>query len=163
VISEVIAASERVAVPVLVDPKFRSFDLYRKVKLFKPNFKELTKGLDLDISNKEIEKVAEAVKAFQAKQSIDTILVTLSEQGILASQDGEQFHIPAMKREIIDVSGAGDTVIAVAALCLVAGLPPAELAAISNLAGGQVCEKAGVIPVNPERLLEECTEHFRNA
>jgi bifunctional ADP-heptose synthase (sugar kinase/adenylyltransferase) len=89
-------------------------------------------------------------------------LVTLSEQGVLASQNGVLVHIPAMKREITDVSGAGDTVIAVAALCLLAGLPPAELAAISNLAGGQVCEKAGVIPVNSEKLLEECARHFRN-
>ena len=56
VISEVISASERVAVPVLVDPKFRSFDLYKKVKLFKPNFKELAKGLDVDVKKKEIEK-----------------------------------------------------------------------------------------------------------
>jgi rfaE bifunctional protein kinase chain/domain len=163
VISEVISASERVAVPVLVDPKFRSFDLYKKVKLFKPNFKELTKGLDLDLKNSEIDKLSVAVQAFQAKQDIDTFLVTLSEQGVMASQDGELVHIPAMKREITDVSGAGDTVIAVAALCLVAGLPPAELAAISNLAGGQVCEKAGVIPVSSEKLLEECTEHFRNS
>ena len=162
VISEVISASERVAVPVLVDPKFRSFDLYKKVKLFKPNFKELTKGLDLDLKNSEIDKLSVAVQAFQAKQDIDTFLVTLSEQGVMASQDGELVHIPAMKREITDVSGAGDTVIAVAALCLVAGLSPAELAAISNLAGGQVCEKAGVIPVSSEKLMEECTEHFRN-
>ncbi len=162
VISEVISASERVAVPVLVDPKFRSFELYRKVKLFKPNFKELAKGLGLDIRISEIDRLAEAVKAFQEKQDIDTFLVTLSEQGVLASRDGELVHVPAMKREITDVSGAGDTVIAVAALCLVAGLPPAELAAISNLAGGQVCEKAGVIPVNAEKLMEECTRHFLN-
>lgn len=162
VISEVISASERVAVPVLVDPKFRSFDLYKKVKLFKPNFKELTKGLDLDLKINEIEKLSEAVQSFRSKQSIDTFLVTLSEQGVLAAEEGELVHIPAMKREITDVSGAGDTVIAVAALCLVAGLAPAELAAISNLAGGQVCEKAGVIPVNSEKLLEECTRHFIN-
>ena len=162
IISEVISASERVAVPVLVDPKFRSFDLYRKVALFKPNFKELAKGLDLDIRNSEIEKLSEAVQAFQAKQNIETFLVTLSEQGILASRDGETVHVPATKREITDVSGAGDTVIAVAALCLVAGCAPSELATISNLAGGQVCEKAGVIPVSPERLMEECSEHFRN-
>jgi rfaE bifunctional protein kinase chain/domain len=162
VISEVISASERVAVPVLVDPKFRSFDLYRKVKLFKPNFKELAKGLNLDLKNNEIEKISEAVKVFQEKQGIETLLVTLSEQGILASQNGMQLHLPAIKRDIVDVSGAGDTVIAVAALCTVAGLSSAELAAISNLAGGQVCEKAGVIPVNPEKLLEECTQHFLN-
>jgi len=162
VISEVISASERVTVPVLVDPKFRSFELYRKVKLFKPNLKELVKGLGLDIKKHEIDRLAEAVKAFQEKQVIDTFLVTLSEQGVLASQNGELVHVPAMKREITDVSGAGDTVIAVAALCLVAGLPPAELAAIANLAGGQVCEKAGVIPVNSAKLLEECTRHFIN-
>ena len=87
-------------------------------------------------------------------------MVTLSEQGVLASSDSELVHIPAIKREITDVSGAGDTVIAVATLCLVAGLPSAEMAAISNLAGGQVCEKAGVIPVNLERLQEECRTYF---
>ena len=163
VISEVISASERVAVPVLVDPKFRSFDLYKKVKLFKPNYKELVKGLDLDIKKKEIEKLAEAVQKFQKQQKIDNLLVTLSDQGVLTSREGEHVHIPAMKREITDVSGAGDTVIAVAALCLIAGLPPAEVAAVSNLAGGQVCEKAGVVPISSEKLLEECNDHFKSS
>jgi rfaE bifunctional protein kinase chain/domain len=163
VISEVISASGRVAVPVLVDPKFRSFDLYKNVRLLKPNFKELAKGLDLDIKKNEIEKLSEAVKTFQKKQGIETLLVTLSEQGVLTSQNGEYVHIPAVKRNIIDVSGAGDTVIAVAALCTIAGLPPAEVAAISNLAGGQVCETAGVIPISSEKLLEECTEHFKSS
>jgi rfaE bifunctional protein kinase chain/domain len=163
VISEVISASERVAVPVLVDPKFRSFDLYKKVQLFKPNFKELVKGMDLDIKQKEITKLAEAVRIFQEKQQIDNLLVTLSDQGVLTSGAGEYVHIPAVKREITDVSGAGDTVIAVAALCVLAGLPPAEVAAVSNLAGGQVCEKAGVVPVSLEKLLEECLEHFKSS
>ena len=160
VISEVISASERVAVPVLVDPKFRSFDLYKKVKLFKPNFKELSKGLDLDIKKKEIDKLADAMKKFQKKQQIENLLVTLSEQGVLTSGDGEHVHIPAIKREIADVSGAGDTVIAVAALCVIAGMSPAEVAAVSNLAGGQVCEKAGVVPISSEKLLEECQKYF---
>ncbi len=162
VISEVISASEKVAVPVLVDPKFRSFDLYKKVKLFKPNFKELAKGLDLDIKKKEIDKLAVAVKKFQKKQQIENLLVTLSDQGVLNSGDGELVHIPAIKREITDVSGAGDTVIAVAALCLISGLNPAEAAAVSNLAGGQVCEKAGVVPVSSEKLLDECQELFKS-
>ena len=157
-----ISASERVAVPVLVDPKFRSFDLYKKVKLFKPNFKELVKGLDLDIKKNEIEKIKEAVQVFRKKQQIDNLLVTLSDQGVLTSGDGEHVHIPAVKREITDVSGAGDTVIAVAALCLISGLSPAEVAAVSNLAGGQVCEKAGVVPVSLIKLQEECQEHFKS-
>ncbi|MEA3462296.1 MAG: bifunctional ADP-heptose synthase [Bacteroidota bacterium] len=109
VISEVISASERVAVPVLVDPKFRSFDLYKKVKLFKPNFKELVKGLDLDVEKKEIGKIKKAVQVFRKKQQIDNLLVTLSDLGVLTSGDGEHIHIPAVKREIADVSGAGDT------------------------------------------------------
>ena len=162
VISEVISASERVAVPVLVDPKFRSFDLYKKVKLFKPNFKELVKGLGLDIKKKEIEKLRKAVQKFQKQQQIDNLLVTLSDQGVLTSGNGEHVHIPAVKREIADVSGAGDTVIAVAALCLIAGMSPAEVAAVSNLAGGQVCEKAGVVPISWEKLLEECNQHFKS-
>ena len=162
VISEVISASERVAVPVLVDPKFRSFDLYRKVKLFKPNFKELAKGLDLDVKKKEIDKIADAALKFQKKQQIENLLVTLSDQGVLTSGDGEHIHIPAVKREIADVSGAGDTVIAVAALCVIAGMSPAEVAAVSNLAGGQVCEHAGVVPISSEKLLEECQQHFKS-
>jgi D-glycero-beta-D-manno-heptose-7-phosphate kinase len=163
VISEVISASERVAVPVLVDPKFRSFDLYKKVKFFKPNFKELLKGLNLDINKKEIEKLAEAIDLFQKQQQIENLMVTLSELGVLTSGNGEHVHIPAVKREIADVSGAGDTVIAVAALCVIAGFTHAEVAAISNLAGGQVCEKAGVVPVSLEKLLEECKEHFKSS
>jgi len=162
VISEVISASERVAVPVLVDPKFRSFDLYKKVKLFKPNYKELVKGLDLDIKKKEISKLAAAVKKFQKKQQIENLLVTLSDEGVLTSGNGEHVHIPAVEREIADVSGAGDTVIAVASLFMIAGLPPAEVAAISNLAGGLVCEKAGVVPISSEILLVECNERFKS-
>jgi rfaE bifunctional protein kinase chain/domain len=163
VISEVISASERVSVPVLVDPKFRSFHLYKKVNLFKPNFKELTRGLDLDIRKMEVEKIAEAVQKFQKRQQIENILVTLSEKGVLTTSDGGYVHIPAIKREITDVSGAGDTVIAVAALCLVSGFSPAEVAAVSNIAGGQVCEKAGVVPVSFEKLLAECTQHFKSS
>lgn len=163
VISEVISASERVAVPVLVDPKFRSFDLYKKVKLFKPNFKELAKGLDLDIKKKEIEKLAESMQKFRKQQQIENLLVTLSDQGVLTSGDKGHVHIPAVKRDITDVSGAGDTVIATAALCVIAGFSPAEVAAVSNLAGGQVCEKAGVVPVSFEKLLSECNEHFKSS
>ncbi len=163
VISEVISAAERVSVPVLADPKFRSFDLYRKVKLFKPNYKELIKGLNLDMQKHEIEKLSKAVKRYQKKQEIDTLLVTLSEHGILASKDGTYVHIPAVVRDIADVSGAGDTVISVAALCMIAGQDTDTVAAISNLAGGQVCEKAGVVPVDAEKLLAECELYFKSS
>jgi rfaE bifunctional protein kinase chain/domain len=163
VIVELIKKAEEVSVPVLVDPKFRSFHLYKKVQLFKPNYKELMQGLNMDIKKHEISKLSKAVIKFQKEQEIDTFLVTLSEQGILASKEGSHVHLPAVVRDIADVSGAGDTVISVAALCLIAGLAAPEMAAISNLAGGQVCEKAGVVPVDAEKLLSECNRHFKSS
>ncbi len=163
VISEVINSADHADVPVLVDPKFRSFNLYKRIRLFKPNYKELVRGLDLDVQKHEIEKISEALISYQKKQEIDTLLVTLSEQGILASRGGTYYHIPAVKREIADVSGAGDTVICVAALCVTAGLDTSATAAISNLAGGQVCEKAGVVPVDAEKLLGECELYFKSS
>ncbi len=163
VISELISASGKVGVPVLVDPKFRSFDLYRKVRLFKPNFIELVRGLNLDIEKHDIQKLSEAAMEFQQKKEIDTLLVTLSEHGVLATQNGTIVHIPAIVRDIADVSGAGDTVISVAALCMITEQDAATIAAISNLAGGQVCEKAGVVPVDADKLLTECEHHFKSS
>lgn len=163
VISEVIAMAERVSVPVLVDPKFRSFELYKKVKLFKPNYKELAEGLKLDIPKHSVDKLSKEALKYLKKKNIETLLLTLSEHGVLAaSKDGYE-HIPAISREITDVSGAGDTVIAVAALCMIAGMDASQIAAVSNLAGGLVCEKAGVVPVNAETLLTECQEHFKSS
>lgn len=161
-ITQVIEKAEKVSVPVLVDPKFRSFHLYKNVKLFKPNYKELKQGLNLEVKKHDTKKLANAVIKFQQEQEIDTFLVTLSEQGILTSKDGSYVHLPAVVRDIADVSGAGDTVISLAALSLIAGLETTEIAAISNLAGGQVCEKAGVVPVDAEKLLEECKLHFKS-
>ena len=162
VISEVIGAANSASVPVLTDPKFRSFDLYRGVRLFKPNFKELVRGLNLKIKKHEIKKLSKAVLEYQRKQEIDTLLVTLSDQGILTSKDGSYVHIPAVVREIADVSGAGDTVISVAALCMATDQDTHVIAAISNLAGGQVCEKTGVVPVDAEKLLAECEHYFNH-
>ena len=162
VITRLIEEAGKVSVPVLVDPKFRSFKAYKKVQLFKPNLKELLQGLDLEYDKKDIEGLSKAVMDFQKEQEIETFLVTLSEQGILSAHEGAYVHIPAVVRDIADVSGAGDTVISVAALCLIAGLEAPETAAISNLAGGQVCEKAGVVPVDSEKLLTECLQYFKS-
>ena len=84
---------------------------------------------------------------------------TLSERGVIIqeSKGGDKSHhyIPAHLRKIADVSGAGDTVLGVAMLCLVCGMDAYHIAAISNLAGGLVCEEIGAAPVNKERLLLE--------
>ena len=96
-----------------------------------------------------------AVFPFRNKYSIDTIIVTLSEAGVFVSQNLNSEIIPAHVRNISDVSGAGDTVISVAALCLALKLSPYFIAAIANLAGGLVCEKVGVVPIDKQQLMEE--------
>ncbi|HNS18435.1 MAG TPA: bifunctional ADP-heptose synthase [Bacteroidales bacterium] len=147
-------------IPVAVDPKKKNFNEYRNVNLFKPNLKELIEGLKIDFDPDDTDLLREAVQAFQKNQGIDNMLVTLSEKGVfISSRLGEHSYIthsvPAYVRTIADVSGAGDTVISVAALCLALKMNPLEIATISNLAGGLVCESIGVVPVDRVKLMEE--------
>ena len=80
-------------------------------------------------------------------------MTTLSELGVYISDNGSFHQIPAEIRDIADVSGAGDTVISTASLCLAAGLKPDQIAWISNIAGGLVCEKVGVVPIEKAALI----------
>jgi rfaE bifunctional protein kinase chain/domain len=160
VIRKIASEAGDLHIPVAVDPKKRNFKEYKHVALFKPNLKELIEGLKIDFDPNEIDHLREAVQTFQKQLEIDNVLVTLSERGVfISSRMGEHsyltYSIPAHVRSIADVSGAGDTVISVAALCLAMKLPPYDMAQISNLAGGLVCESIGVIPVDRDQLMEE--------
>ncbi len=158
-ISDVILKARSMKIPMTVDPKKKNFEAFTGVTLFKPNIKELKEGLKLDIDVKDPQQLDEAARVLRKKQECEYVLVTLSEHGILISleENGEDktLRIPAHLRSIADVSGAGDTVISVASLCLALNCGPYEIAYISNLAGGLVCEEVGVIPVNKEKLLRE--------
>lgn len=155
VIQTIIAEANKLKVPVAVDPKKRNFLNYKNAMLFKPNLKELKEGFkrEIDINNKkEFEKVCSDL---MNEMKLKNLFVTMSEHGVMIT-DGKKFeYIPAHFRKIADVSGAGDTVISVAALCLALGLPIKEIAMLSNLAGGLVCEEVGVVPINKNRLIEE--------
>ena len=147
-------------IPITVDPKKRNFLAYKNVTLFKPNLKELKEGLKLEFNNKDFNKIAEAASILQKELNAKYALITMSELGVLINTktDGNQFSheiIPAHIRNIADVSGAGDTVISVASLCIALGLNANFTAAISNLAGGLVCEEIGAIPVDKNKLLIE--------
>jgi len=155
IIKSITDKANQLSIPTLVDPKKRNFLNYNGVTLFKPNFKEFTEGLKVDIKKDNFKSIHEIAKVFQTEKQIEYLLLTLSEQGVLISASDNYYHIPAHIRDIADVSGAGDTVISVASLCLAAKLNPSLLAAISNLAGGLVCEKIGVVAIEKERLLEE--------
>lgn len=157
-IYQIVSNCNKKNIPVLVDPKKRNFFSYKNVSLFKPNLKELREGLKTDIDTKDINSLLNASGRLRKKINPSKILVTLSDQGIFISNGDSAKHIPAEIIDITDVSGAGDTVLAVACLCLVAGASDNMLAAISNIAGGQVCGKVGVVPVSYNELLHECLQ-----
>jgi len=155
-ITAIIAAAAKAHVPVAVDPKKKNFFAYRSVDLFKPNLKELREGLKMDVDPAKPGSVKSAVRALEEKIGNKASLITLSEHGMYLSTGGEEHAVPAHRRKIVDVSGAGDTVIAVAALALAQGLAPKHLAQLANLAGGLVCEEVGVVPIDKERFRAEC-------
>ena len=100
----------------------------------------------------------EAVVQLEKELNNKISFVTLSEHGVFIKEGQTQEYFAAHLRNIADVSGAGDTVISIATLCLVAGVPIKLIAEISNIAGGLVCEKSGVVSINKEQLLEEVEE-----
>lgn len=140
---------------ISVDPKKQNFNNYTGINLFKPNFKEFCEGLKIDINKRQIKKIAEEAHAFIINNKIDTLLITLSEQGVFICNKNGWKHFAAEIRDISDVSGAGDTVISVASLFYLAGADIKEIAMIANYAGGLVCEKPGVVPVDINDLLNE--------
>lgn len=145
------------SIPVSVDPKKRNFLEYKGVDLFKPNLKETREGLNLEIDPSEIMSLNFASEELRKHLGHNLTLMTLSENGVYI--DGkEKKMIAAHKREISDVSGAGDTVISVASLCLALEMNESLIAELSNLAGGQVCEHVGVVPVDKDQLFKEAQE-----
>jgi D-glycero-beta-D-manno-heptose-7-phosphate kinase len=152
-IEKTIQLANEKKIPSLVDPKSRNFHNYQGATLFKPNFKELTEGLHLHVAKDNYEAIHNAAKRLIEDSGFTYIMTTLSEHGILIT-DGKKYHIvPTEIRDVADVSGAGDTVIAIASLCLAAGVDMLTLARLANLAAGLVCGKIGVVPVEKEWLL----------
>ena len=160
-IKSVVDMAKKRDIPIAVDPKKKNFKNYKGVTLFKPNLKELREGLKIDFDGDDLKELQKAVSSFRVKQKMTTALITLSEKGIHTNSRHIKETLPAHIRNIADVSGAGDTVISVAALCLALNVHPILTAALSNLAGGLVCEEVGVVPINKEKLLTEALElHF---
>lgn len=156
VIESIVNMANERTIPVTVDPKKDNFFAYKNVTLFKPNLKELKEGLgvtSMQVTNRSAFEAA--VKELESRLTNAITLVTLSEHGVFIKQEEDKRYIPAHIRTIADVSGAGDTVIAVATLCLVAGLAIEHIADIANLSGGLVCEVSGVVPIDAALLKKE--------
>ncbi len=154
-IPKLISKAQKAGVPVVVDPKKQNFNAYKGCTLFKPNLKELKEGMGIDINPNDEASLLQAVNKLEERLNNEISLLTLSERGVFIHGNNEYFWLPAHVRNIADVSGAGDTVISVAAMCLALKTPIKRMAELSNLAGGLVCEYTGVVPINPDKLLQE--------
>ena len=158
-IREIIDYANEIGIPTIVDPKKRNFLHYKGATLFKPNLKELKDGLKIDFNAKDTQELKAAVAQLKEVLQVKQALVTLSELGVYMDNGSDKVHIPAHLRSIADVSGAGDTLVSVAALCLALQTSPRFTAALSNLAGGLVCEHVGVVSINKQKLMEEAIKH----
>ncbi|MBD0378392.1 MAG: carbohydrate kinase [Flavisolibacter sp.] len=156
VIASVIRQCREANVLTAVDPKRKNFFSYKGVDLFKPNLKEVKEALNILAADVDLHflKHVHTELYHQLQQNIS--LITLSEKGVFYQQNGEAAIIPSHLRTIADVSGAGDTVIAVATLVYAAKKDVRLMAEIANIAGGLVCEEVGTAAINGEKLLQEC-------
>lgn len=156
VITEVLRLAAERSLPVVVDPKYRNFFLYRGATIFKPNRRELEAalGASVDVDHPE------TLPATLQRLGVQHILLTLGERGmVLFSAHGEVARIPTVAREVYDVVGAGDTVSGYLAAMLAAGATPAEAATVANIAAGIEVGKLGAATVSPHEVLAFAEEH----
>jgi rfaE bifunctional protein kinase chain/domain len=158
VIREAVGLCRDRGVITTVDPKRRNFFAYKGVTIFKPNLKEVREGLHTGLE--EIQLTALELVHGQLAQRLghEISFITLSEKGVFYCDGRRAAIIPSHIRNIADVSGAGDTVIAVASLVYAATRDVALMADVANIAGGLVCEEVGTVAISRERLLAECGE-----
>jgi rfaE bifunctional protein kinase chain/domain len=155
-IQVVISVCKKAGVITAVDPKRKNFLQYKSVDIFKPNLKEVKDALNLLFSDINLNLLQNIHSELNHLLHNKISFVTLSEKGVFYQQDGESALISSHLRNIADVSGAGDTVIAVASLVYAATRNIHLMAEIANIAGGLVCEEVGTVAINREKLLHEC-------
>ncbi len=139
-----------------VDPKHRNFFAYKGVDIFKPNLKEVKEGLNWLVEEINAITLSDAHELLKEKIQHAVSLITLSEKGVFYHSGLSTAIIPTHIRSIADVSGAGDTVIAVASLVYAATKDIHLAAEMANIAGGLVCEEVGTVAINRDKLLNEC-------
>ena len=157
-IKTVIALCKEHGIVTAVDPKRKNFFTYKGADIFKPNLKEVKEGLNLLLDDVTETALANIHKQLHQSLHHKISLITLSEKGVFIQDENAGHIIPSHLRNITDVSGAGDTVIAVASLVYAATKDSLLAASIANLAGGIVCEDVGTVAINTRKLLQECKD-----
>lgn len=156
IILRITAHCKELGIVTMVDPKKQNFLAYKEVSIFKPNLKEVREGLGLELPSVSLKELQEAHQKLNDSLHHQITFITLSEKGVFATDGVQEFITPSHIRNIADVSGAGDTVIATAALVYTLSRDIKLMAEIANIAGGLVCEKVGVLPIDKAELEKEC-------
>ncbi len=157
VIHETVALCLKKKIPVAVDPKKKNFFEYRNVTLFKPNLREVMDALKIEVDKGDKKSLEKTARALHAKLNHQITLITLSETGAFVTDHKTSELIPATVRHVADVSGAGDTVLSAAAMCLALRTDFKTMGRIANIAGGLACEQVGASTISRENLLAELT------
>ena len=141
----------------LADPKKANFLSYKGVDWFKPNLREVNEALEISLDDRQLNEpdLQRAATVIRHTLANRYTLITLGEQGLFVATENQSLWATTKARAVADVCGAGDTVISVVALCAGAGLSLETTLQLANLAGGQVCEHVGVVPVNKAQLWAE--------
>ncbi|MFH1850798.1 MAG: D-glycero-beta-D-manno-heptose-7-phosphate kinase [Candidatus Neomarinimicrobiota bacterium] len=160
-IESILAAAGERKIPVYVDPKYDNFFAFRQVRLFKPNTKEFLRVMAAaGAADNDFQSLGHEL---QNRLQAEMVLITRSEKGMTLFHGGTSRSIPTRARKVHDVSGAGDTVIAVFTLADLAGATPEEAAQIANLAAGRVCAEVGAVPITPAMLEEIYQAQFTDS
>jgi D-beta-D-heptose 7-phosphate kinase/D-beta-D-heptose 1-phosphate adenosyltransferase len=147
----IIGAARKLNIPVLVDPKTADFARYRGATAISPNRHELATSLRANYA--DLTGLLSAAQGMIAEFGFDYVVVTLSEKGIAVVREGSHLVAPAVARQVFDVSGAGDTVIAILALTAACGLPVEKAVQLANVAAGVVVSKTGTVPIQKLELI----------
>lgn len=149
--AHIVALGHDHGIPVLVDPKIPHLDYYAGASLVTPNHHEAEIATHLRIRSEA--DAQQAAQVFRERARCEGVLITRGEHGLWLTHDGAEGHLPAAAREVSDVTGAGDTVVATLALALAAGASATEAAHLANEAAGVVVGKFGPATVTPAELL----------
>ena len=158
VIQRIIAHCKELGIITAVDPKKKNFLSYKDVTIFKPNLKEVREGLNMTLDSTDEKEMNEVHKKLNETLHHEVTFITLSEKGVFFNNGFSSAIIPSHIRNIADVSGAGDTVIATAALVYTITKDVSLMAEMANLAGGIVCEDVGVVSIKKDKLYKETEE-----
>jgi D-glycero-beta-D-manno-heptose-7-phosphate kinase len=156
VITKVISLCKEKNIVTTVDPKRKNFFHYKGVDIFKPNLKEVKEALNLLIEEIDLPTLENIHKLLAEKLDHHISFITLSDKGVFYQKEKEANLFSSHVRNISDVSGAGDTVIAVASLIYATTKNVSLMAEVANIAGGLVCEEVGTVAINKDKLISEC-------